>query len=85
MRYPDINAISTEFYFLDKGEVIKRLWDRSKDFPRIYQSWMKRVDVMQNDNVLKPKPSRMACRFCQYSDNPAGSGACGFSIKYEER
>lgn len=85
MRFPEVEAIGTRFCFLDKGEVISRVYSRDKDLTRIHATYMRRVDIMMNDVLLTPRPSRMACRYCAYSNNDGGSGACAHSIQAEAR
>lgn len=85
MRFPEVEAIGTEFCFLDKGERISRVYSRDKDLTRIFNAYKRRVDVMMGDLLLTPKPSRMACRFCVYGPNEGGSNACAHGIASEAR
>lgn len=85
MRYPKVDAIETEFRYLDVGEQTKRLWSRDKDCIRLMQRYEKRVQWLQMDKTFKPKPTRMACHWCRYSNNEVGSGACGYSVPWGER
>ena len=84
VKYPMVDHIETEMRYIDLGETTKRLWSRDKDCIRLMDQYIKRVSWMQRDNVFKPNPNRMNCRWCRYGISN-GSGACGSAIPWEER
>lgn len=80
MRYPNIESIETEMRYLDHGEVTRKLWSRAKDCVRLLEQYTKRVRWMQIDNVFKPNPNKMNCRWCKYGISN-GSNACGHAVE----
>lgn len=83
MRYPEINVIETVMRYLDEGKSTRKLWSRDKDCIRLLNQYRKRVSYLMDDRILKPKANRMNCRFCRYSTNDTGSGACAFAVPWE--
>lgn len=47
----------------------------------LQQKFARRLSVIRNDKFFKAKPSRSACKFCDYrSEDTGGSGHCEFTV-----
>ena len=65
MRYPHLNYIQTEMWYLDKGETTIKGYTRDQAMvfmPGIHQ----RAIAMTTAERFDPTPSKTACRWCQY-------------------
>ena len=81
LRDPEIQTISTEFWYLDNGDVSKREYTRVKLM--IFQdSFDLRAKTMTSATTFRPRPSAWACRFCPYSETKNGNGHCEHSFPF---
>lgn len=65
MRYPELDFIKVEFWYLDKGEKLTRQYTRQQALvlqPQLHQ----RAKKMTTCTSFEPTPSANACRFCHY-------------------
>ena len=78
MRYPKLNRIETEFWYLDKGEELKKVYNRAElqvFLPRITARGKKITSCKD----FYPDPSPRNCRFCYYRE----SGDCEWAVHEE--
>jgi len=70
-RYPHIEFVQTELWYLDKGETTIKQWTREQAM-QFTPNWHKRALVMTTANEFPPTPSKNACRWCSYKkgDHP---------------
>ncbi|WP_051587333.1 PD-(D/E)XK nuclease family protein [Pseudomonas sp. RL] len=65
-RYPELELISVQFAYLDKGEELRAAYTRRQaDLMRPMLE--RRADVMTTSVTFDPKPSFHACRFCPHA------------------
>ena len=65
LRYPHIEHARTEFWYLDKGETTIKDYSRAtamEFLPGLYRRAIK----MTTETNWEPKPSKDACRWCDY-------------------
>lgn len=65
LRYPHIEHVQTELWYIDHGESTKKTWSREAAMvflPGIYQ----RAVAMTTATTFDPKPSPTACKWCSY-------------------
>lgn len=65
MRYPNIQFIQTEIWYLDKGETTTKQFTREQAM-QFMPNWHKRAVRMTTADNFQPTPSKDACRWCQY-------------------
>ena len=68
MRYPHLDFVRTEFWYLDKGEELVKNYTRERallHLPKIHQ----RGIIMTTTTEFHPNPSRNNCRWCSYAAN----------------
>ena len=66
MRYPHLDYIQTEMWYLDKGETTIKSYTRDQAMifmPGIHRRAIKMTTATRYD----PTPSKTACRWCSYS------------------
>lgn len=68
MRYPHLDFVRTEFWYLDKGEELVKNYTRERallHLPKIHQ----RGIIMTATTEFHPNPSKNNCRWCSYAAN----------------
>lgn len=68
MRYPEVEFVETDFWYLDHGLYSPQRYSRAQVaqfLPRITQ----RATVMTSDTEFRPNPSKSNCRWCPYQKN----------------
>lgn len=78
MRYPDLNYISAEFWYIDEGKTTKRTYDRNK-INRYVQKITDRAKKMTQATQFPPKPNAINCKWCEYGRN-VGNSECAFGV-----
>lgn len=73
LRYPDLQKIDVEFWYLDLDEKSHIAYTR-KQAMRMLDSFEKRAKAMTTCEVFPPNPNIFSCEYCPYG--PAGTGHC---------
>lgn len=70
-RYPQLEFVQTEFWYLDKGETTRKQYTREQAM-QFTAGWHRRAIKMTTATEFDPTPSKDACRWCSYrkSDPP---------------
>ena len=82
LRFPEVETVKTEFWYLDNGEKLEREYSRLQvmifkdDFER-------RALEMTTAKEFPPRPGPFACRFCPYSTSNQGNGFCEHSFPFD--
>lgn len=63
--HPEIEIITTEFWYLDSGKTHKTTFS-DKQIAFYQQILNARIQRMMNDTILPPKPSKFNCKWCAY-------------------
>ena len=74
MRYPQLEFIQTEFWYLDMGEELIKRWTRDEAMvmlPRVIKNGLN----LTTCDKFPPKPSKRNCMYCHY----ATSGDCDYA------
>ncbi len=64
-RYPHLEYVQVEFWYLDKGETTKKQYTREQAM-QFAPGWHKRAIVMTTAVDFDPTPSKDSCRWCSY-------------------
>lgn len=80
MKYPELLSIKTRFLFTDTGEKMERVYSRNQ-MPPILTNFTQRGERMTTAMHFKPKPSKIACRFCPYGPNGRGRNICVHGVE----
>lgn len=70
-RYPHIEFVQTELWYLDKGETTKKQFTRAEAM-QFAPGFHRRAIIMTTCEDFSPTPSKNACRWCSYrkGDHP---------------
>lgn len=82
LRFPDVQEIDTEFWYVDSGE------KTTKKYKRIHgeifkQAFDERARLMTEAVSFPPKSSAYACRFCPYGEGRDGNKYCEYRYSFE--
>ena len=78
LRYPQLETINTEFWYLDTGDKEERQYSRLQALC-FQDSFTVRGLTMTTATDFPPRPSQFACRFCPYGTQN-GNGFCEYSF-----
>lgn len=79
-RYPYLERITTELWYLDKDD-IATMHHKPTGVGAIQRAYRNRVGKMERDTEFKPASHVHACKWCPY--NPSRGGECPFA--YDEK
>ncbi len=68
--YPDIDEVEAEFWFIDTGDVYKKLYQR-QELIELRKKYENESDAMYVEAQWLPQPSS-ECRWCPYSKTKGG-------------
>jgi CRISPR/Cas system-associated exonuclease Cas4 (RecB family) len=78
-RYPEVEIIHTELWYLDKNEITKNTYLRAKAAASIAR-YDKRHKALTNATRFPPNPNIHSCKWCPYKPEPAGTGNCEYGV-----
>lgn len=73
MRYPKLEVLHTELWYLDQDELTTMTYMRHQGL-RFQGKWNQRASAMMNAIDFPPNPNVFSCKYCMYG--PKGSGVC---------
>lgn len=65
LKYPQLKALYTEFWYLDQDQITSMRYRREQGL-RFYTTFNMRATIMTSDTLFKPKPNGHSCKFCPY-------------------
>lgn len=78
IRYPKIQKITTELFYLDLDELVSQTYTRSQGL-RFLKGFEDRIEKLTTEEDFPPNPSQYGCRWCAYG--PKGTGHCSVGIQ----
>lgn len=79
MRYPDLELIDVEFWYLDEGKRSKKTYTREQSLLKYLKRFTDRAVAMTTCKVFDPKPNKFNCQWCDYGINK-GTGECPYAV-----
>lgn len=74
LKYPAIEFVTTELWYLDQDELVRNEFSRDQAL-RFYKPFDKRLKAMTDATVFPTRPNPISCKFCPY--HPVrGTGDC---------
>lgn len=73
VRYPKLERVTTELWYLDVNEKSSQTFTRSQGL-RFKENFDRRGHAMTDCTVFPPNPNAYSCRWCEYG--PWGTGHC---------
>jgi RecB family exonuclease len=80
MRYPHITHARVNMRYLDEGKTKSQRYSRDM-LSQFVQKWQSRADKLTKALTFPPKPNKGNCKFCPYSMNNGGTGACAYAVE----
>ena len=83
MRHPDLQFVTTEFNYVDEGQVIRKGDWRREDLEVFLPRLTKRGMAMTCATDFPPVPSKHNCKWCRYKDEvrrESGEPACTWGV-----
>jgi len=82
LRYPQLEEIEVQFWYLDQSETYRMTYTREQGL-RFLSYWNKKMLEMTSDYEFKASPSKWTCRFCPYQTGKnkwiTGTGDCNLN------
>jgi hypothetical protein len=81
LRYPQLQHVTTELWYLDQNEMFQQKFTRSQGL-KFLKGFNERGIAMTTATRFPPKPNMHNCRFCPYKsgmigkNGPMGTGHC---------
>jgi CRISPR/Cas system-associated exonuclease Cas4 (RecB family) len=81
IRFPELQTITTELWYLDLNELITMKYKRHQGL-KVLRNWNDRLLNMMSEQEYEAKPNTWNCRFCPYKTGligkhgPEGTGDC---------
>lgn len=83
-RYPSLNKVHTELWYVDHND-FKTITYSRKQALRYQAGWDRRMDRMTSDRTFKATPSQDACKYCPYrKPEDGGSGHCDKAYAFSQ-
>lgn len=76
-RFPNVQTVDAEFWYVDSGEVVPYYYSR-KDFKKLKQKWNARATEMLKARQFPPTKDAYKCKYCPFrSDAELKNGQPG--------
>lgn len=79
LRYPDLEVVTTELWYLDHDELTSRTFTRDQGL-RFKKNWDQRGNTITTTTEFPANPNRWSCQYCPYGTVekgfPNGTGHC---------
>lgn len=81
-RYPEVQTVTVEFWYLDQDEMYQVTYTREQGL-KFFSTWNRKMVTMLSDTDFTAKPSTWTCRFCPYQTGKnkwiQGTGHCSLN------
>ena len=77
LRYPELQTIDVEFWYLDQDEITTTRYTRRQG-ERFFKYFDQQARAMTEAVEFPPKPNMYSCRWCPYG--PKGTGDCKVGV-----
>lgn len=78
LRYPELELVTTELWYLDAKELTRGTFTRDQVL-RFKAGWNRRGTAMTSATDFPPNPNVFSCQFCQYG--PWNGGQCKVGVR----
>lgn len=78
VRFPELQSITTELWYIDQNIVTKMVWPRHRALASL-PGYDKRGKALTNNTDWAPNPNIYSCQWCMYG--PWGSGHCAVGVQ----
>lgn len=78
MRYPDLEVVEVQFWYLDEGRVTKKMYKRDQ-IGRFLARFMERFNKLTTCVNFTPKPNIHNCKWCDFGPEK-GTNVCPYGV-----
>ena len=78
LRYPELEEVTIELWYLDQDDLTTRTFTRKQGL-RYLKFFHDRGEKMTTETEFAPNPNMYSCRWCPYG--PKGTGHCEVGIQ----
>lgn len=79
LRYPDLQVIDVEFWYVDQDQITQKRYTRA-DAMKLFKSYNKRGLAITDCLDFPANPNVYNCRYCPYGPKNSGSGNCSVGV-----
>lgn len=79
LKYPDLEEVTTELWYLDVNELTSVTFTRSQGL-RFRRKFDERFEKMTTATEFPANANIFSCRFCYFSNRPGGTGHCSKGV-----
>ena len=76
MRFPELQHITVEFWYVDHDETDIKTYDRTMG-TAYFEKYDRRFDAVTSCTDFKPNPNAFSCKWCAYKGNACEFGVTG--------
>lgn len=78
LRYPELEVVTTELWYLDQDDLTRAEFTRSQIL-RFKANWDRRGNALTSCTSFPPNPNYFTCQWCQYG--PWNGGQCKVGVQ----
>lgn len=75
LRFPDLEVVHTELWYIDQNELITQTFRRDQGL-RFKRKFDQQFKEITNCTEFPPNPNKFSCQYCPYTTGPGGTGHC---------
>lgn len=75
LRYPDLEEVTTELWYLDVDELTQKKFTREQGL-KFMRNWDRRANALTTAADFPPNANLHTCKWCMLGDRPGGAGIC---------
>lgn len=85
LRYPEIDTVTCELWYVDQNELSHQVFTRTQGL-RFFKTFNEEAQELCQDELFIPKPSQWNCRFCPFGPVETSNqwvtkmGACKYGV-----
>lgn len=79
LRFPELEHVRTELWYLDLGETTVQEMTRSQAL-RFKSNFDRRGHAVTSCTEFPPNPNKFSCRWCMYGTHNGGTGHCAVGV-----
>jgi len=72
LRFPSLESFAGNLIYLESGDSVRTVYTRPQFENGLNDLWRSNAAMMAADRSFTPKPSRDACRFCDFHAKKGG-------------
>jgi len=80
LRYPQLETVYAELWYLDLGQVTSIKYTRQQGL-KFKSNFDRRGNKMTNNTDWSPNPNKFSCKYCPYGPWEGGTGDCLVGVK----